>query len=45
VELVAADRLHPHIGVLEDWRHTAATLNDLRDRRIVGNAVLTVDGD
>ncbi|GAA2116238.1 zinc-binding dehydrogenase [Kitasatospora saccharophila] len=44
VELVAEDRLHPHIGRLADWRETAAALNDLRDRKIVGNAVLTVSG-
>ncbi|MGQ4390383.1 zinc-binding dehydrogenase [Streptomyces sp. SAS_270] len=42
VSLVAKDRLHPQIGRLEDWQHTATTLNDLRDRKITGNAVLRV---
>jgi NADPH:quinone reductase-like Zn-dependent oxidoreductase len=42
VRLVAEGRLHPEIGRLTDWRSTAATLNDLRDRRIAGNAVLTI---
>ena len=42
VRLVAEGRLHPEIGRLTDWRSTAAALNDLRDRRIAGNAVLTI---
>ncbi|MCZ4102048.1 zinc-binding dehydrogenase [Streptomyces sp. So13.3] len=42
VRLVANDRLHPEIGRLTGWQDTAATLNDLRDRRITGNAVLTI---
>lgn len=42
VRLVAAERLHPEIGRLADWRDTAATLGDLHDRRIAGNAVLTI---
>lgn len=42
VGLVAKGRLHPQIGRLQDWQHTATTLNDLRDRKITGNAVLTV---
>jgi NADPH:quinone reductase-like Zn-dependent oxidoreductase len=42
VRLVAENRLHPEIGRLADWRHTAQTLNDLHDRRIAGNAVLTI---
>ncbi|MDF9816287.1 zinc-binding dehydrogenase [Streptomyces sp. SPB162] len=42
VRLVANDRLHPEIGRLAAWQDTAATLNDLRDRRIAGNAVLTI---
>lgn len=42
VRLVAAGRLHPEIGRLADWTHTAATLTDLYQRRIRGNAVLTL---
>lgn len=42
VRLVAAGRLHPEIGRVADWADTAATLTDLRQRRIRGNAVLTV---
>ncbi|MGW4567908.1 zinc-binding dehydrogenase [Streptomyces sp. NPDC004561] len=42
VRLAAEGRLTPHIGRTEDWAHTAAVLGDLRDRRVVGNAVLTV---
>jgi NADPH:quinone reductase len=43
VRLVADGRLHPEIGRVADWADTAATLIDLRDRRIRGNAVLTVN--
>jgi NADPH:quinone reductase len=43
VRLVAAGRLHPEIGRTEDWARTAAVLADLRDRRVRGKAVLTVD--
>jgi NADPH2:quinone reductase len=43
VRLVANGRLHPEIGRVADWADTAATLADLRDRRIRGNAVLTVN--
>ncbi|GAA2142615.1 zinc-binding dehydrogenase [Kitasatospora kazusensis] len=42
VRLVAAGRLHPEIGLVEDWSRTAAVLTDLRARRIRGNAVLTL---
>ncbi|MCQ4212538.1 zinc-binding dehydrogenase [Streptomyces longispororuber] len=42
VRLVADGRLHPELGRVTDWSETAATLVDLRDRRIRGNAVLTV---
>ena len=42
VRLVAAGRLHPEIGRVADWSHTAATLTDLYQRRIRGNAVLKV---
>jgi NADPH:quinone reductase-like Zn-dependent oxidoreductase len=43
VRLVANGQLHPEIGRLADWADTAATLIDLRDRRIRGNAVLTLN--
>jgi NADPH2:quinone reductase len=42
VRLVTAGRLHPQIGRVADWTQTAATLIDLRDRRVRGKAVLTV---
>ncbi|MET9499800.1 zinc-binding dehydrogenase [Streptomyces sp. NPDC006552] len=42
VHEVAQGRLHPRLGRVEDWRHTATALNDLRDRQITANAVLTV---
>ena len=42
VRLVATGRLHPKVGRIADWADTAATLADLRERRIRGNAVLTV---
>jgi NADPH2:quinone reductase len=43
VRLVASGRLHPEIGRVADWADTGYTLADLRDRRIRGNAVLTVN--
>ncbi len=43
VRLVASDRLHPEIGVVADWTQTASILEDLRERRIRGNAVLRID--
>lgn len=42
VRLVATGRLHPEIGRVADWADTAATIADLSERRIRGNAVLTV---
>lgn len=42
VRLVAQDRLHPEIGTLVSWDHTAQVIEDLRGRRIRGNAVLTL---
>ena len=42
VELVAAGRLHPEIGLVADWTETADVLERLRGRGIRGNAVLTV---
>jgi NADPH:quinone reductase-like Zn-dependent oxidoreductase len=42
VRLVAGGRLHPEIGVVADWAGTDAQLAALRDRRLRGNAVLTI---
>ena len=42
VRLVTTGRLHPEIGRLADWSDTATTLTDLYQRRIRGNAVLTI---
>ncbi|SEM48447.1 zinc-binding dehydrogenase [Streptacidiphilus jiangxiensis] len=42
VRLVAEGRLHPEIGVVRDWSETADVLTDLRERRVRGNAVLTL---
>ena len=41
VQLVAAGRLHPEIGLVSDWQDTDAVLRTLRDRGLRGNAVLT----
>jgi NADPH2:quinone reductase len=42
VRLVASGHLHPEIGLVADWRETPDALIALRDRRVRGNAVLTV---
>ncbi len=42
VDLVAAGRLHPEVGLLADWQETPAALVDLHERRIRGHAVLTI---
>ncbi|MEV6791484.1 zinc-binding dehydrogenase [Streptomyces sp. NPDC051320] len=42
VRLTAENRLNPEIGRVSDWADTATTLNDLRERRIRGKAVLTL---
>ncbi|MYT73367.1 MULTISPECIES: zinc-binding dehydrogenase [unclassified Streptomyces] len=42
VRLVAGGRLHPEIGTVRDWSHTPGVIDDLRGRKIRGNAVLTV---
>ena len=42
VRLVERGALHPEIGLLADWAKTASALADLRDRRLRGNAVLTI---
>ncbi|GAB2687857.1 zinc-binding dehydrogenase [Kitasatospora kifunensis] len=43
VQLTAAGRLHPEIGTVRDWTRTGEVLEDLRERRVRGNAVLTVN--
>jgi NADPH2:quinone reductase len=43
VRLVGTGRLHPEIGRTADWSATPAVLDDLRNRRVRGNAVLTID--
>jgi NADPH:quinone reductase len=42
VRLVAGGRLHPEIGRQADWHETPAALVALRERRVRGNAVLTI---
>jgi NADPH2:quinone reductase len=42
VDLVATGRLHPEIGEIADWSETPRVLANLRDRRVRGNAVLTL---
>jgi NADPH2:quinone reductase len=42
VRLVAAGHLHPEVGLVADWHETPDALIALRDRRVRGNAVLTV---
>ena len=43
VRLAATGKLGPEIGRVADWAETATVLADLRERRIRGNAVLTVN--
>lgn len=45
VRLVETGRLHPEIGRVTDWLSTPEVLVDLRERRIRGNAVLTIPAD
>jgi NADPH2:quinone reductase len=42
VDLVATGRLHPEIGEIADWTETPRVLAAVRDRRVRGNAVLTL---
>jgi NADPH:quinone reductase-like Zn-dependent oxidoreductase len=41
VNLVRTGRLHPEIGLSQDWSETASALRAVRDRQVRGNAVLT----
>jgi NADPH:quinone reductase len=42
VRLTAAGRLHPEIGALLPWEHTPDVIDAIRQRRLRGNAVLTL---
>jgi len=42
VRLVAAGHVHPEIGLQADWRETPGVLTALAERRVRGNAVLTL---
>jgi hypothetical protein len=42
VRLVANGLLHPELGRVADWSETDVVLDELRDRRIRGNAVLAI---
>ncbi len=41
--LIARGQLHPYISLKASWRETAAALHALRNRQILGKAVLLVD--
>ena len=45
VRLVAGGHIHPEIGLQADWHETPDALVALRDRRVRGNAVLTIEGN
>lgn len=42
VRLTATGRLHPEIGTLLPWEHTPDVIDAIRQRRLRGNAVLTL---
>jgi NADPH:quinone reductase-like Zn-dependent oxidoreductase len=42
VRLVATGRLHPELGLVEDWARTGEAIAQLLDRQVRGNAVLTI---
>ncbi len=42
VHLVATGQLHPFLGEIADWTETPRVLAAIRDREMIGNAVLTV---
>ena len=42
VRLVRSGRLHPEIGSLGSWTETPARIADLRERRVRGKVILTV---
>jgi NADPH:quinone reductase len=43
VSLIADGSLTPQIGVERSWREFAAVAEQLRDRRVSGKAILSVD--
>jgi NADPH:quinone reductase-like Zn-dependent oxidoreductase len=43
VELIAAGRLHPELGLVDSWRNLNAALDRLAGREVDGKAVLLVD--
>lgn len=43
VRLVAEDRLHPEIGRVADWTDTGTVLREVYERKVRGNAVLTIN--
>ncbi len=43
VRLTAAGRLHPEIGALLPWERTPDVVDAIRERRLRGNAVLTLN--
>jgi NADPH2:quinone reductase len=43
VRLAAAGRLHPEIGALLPWERTPDVIDAIRQRRLRGNAVLTIN--
>ncbi|WP_404869478.1 zinc-binding dehydrogenase [Kitasatospora griseola] len=43
VRLTAEGRLHPELGLVDDWHRTADAIDALRDRQVRGNTVLTLD--
>jgi NADPH:quinone reductase-like Zn-dependent oxidoreductase len=42
VRLTTNGRLHPEIGARDPWSETSARIADLRQRRILGKAILTI---
>jgi NADPH:quinone reductase len=42
VRLTATGRLHPEIGTMLSWEHTPEVIDAIRQRRLRGNAVLTL---
>jgi hypothetical protein len=42
VNLVAADQLHPFLGLVADWSNLDEALSALAQRRLAGKAVLTI---
>lgn len=43
VRLVEQGRLHPEIGIVLPWDQTARIIDDIRGRRLRGNALLTLN--